>query len=143
VEKLVTIKKFVSETYHFKNKVVTFSIDNIVLSHLPNKYDRVFALVELDPQFIDSSRGIINKIIPLRKDELKIMYTRSRRRKAHQMTENSSKNNNENEISYIKLKEEDYNYFMERDKKLSALEAGGVDSWSGYDFAMSVYEDNK
>jgi hypothetical protein len=30
-----------------------------------------------------------------------------------------------------------FNYLIKRDLKLSALESGGVDNWSGYDDAMA------
>jgi hypothetical protein len=33
-------------------------------------------------------------------------------------------------------------YLQERDEILSALEAGGVDNWEGYDEALSVYAEN-
>lgn len=34
---------------------------------------------------------------------------------------------------------EEYEYLLERENMLSALEAAGVDNWVGYDYAISEF----
>ena len=36
---------------------------------------------------------------------------------------------------------EEYNQLLNRDQKLCALEAAGVDNWEGYDEAMNILEE--
>jgi hypothetical protein len=42
----------------------------------------------------------------------------------------------------IEIKERDYEVLLADQRKLWALEAGGVDNWEGYDFAMETLEDD-
>ncbi|MEM2159330.1 MAG: hypothetical protein QXN55_00035 [Candidatus Nitrosotenuis sp.] len=41
----------------------------------------------------------------------------------------------------ITIATDEYERLQEAEKKLSALEAAGVDNWEGYDYAMEILED--
>lgn len=43
----------------------------------------------------------------------------------------------------VTLLKSEYDYLMERDEKLTALEGGGVDNWNGYDFAMEALREDE
>ena len=43
-------------------------------------------------------------------------------------------------LAYVRGLEGELDRLRLRDKKLSCLEAGGVDNWDGYDFAMEEYD---
>ena len=40
------------------------------------------------------------------------------------------------ETETVTISKSEYDELLERDKKLTALENGGVDNWNGYDWAM-------
>lgn len=40
------------------------------------------------------------------------------------------------------ISEERYEYLIERDAWLEALEQAGVDNWEGYDEALEIYKEN-
>lgn len=42
----------------------------------------------------------------------------------------------EEHTEYVVIPKDRYEGLLEDERVLSALEAGGVDNWSGYDFAM-------
>jgi hypothetical protein len=42
-------------------------------------------------------------------------------------------------LEYVRELERERDRLRLRDRKLSCLEAGGVDNWDGYDFAMEEY----
>lgn len=44
---------------------------------------------------------------------------------------------------YVQLTREEYDHLCDREEKLSALEAGGVDNWEWYDESLSDYYANQ
>ena len=43
----------------------------------------------------------------------------------------------------MEISQERYENLCQKENKLIALEAAGVDNWEGYDFAMDLLEDMK
>jgi hypothetical protein len=41
----------------------------------------------------------------------------------------------------VTISTDEYESLKESDRKLSALEAAGVDNWEGYDYAMEILEE--
>jgi len=41
----------------------------------------------------------------------------------------------------VTITEEEYDALLDRDQKLCALEAAGVDNWEGYEEAMNILEE--
>lgn len=43
----------------------------------------------------------------------------------------------------VTISKKDYEELLDRDAFLSALEAGGVDNWEGFDNAVKIYEEGE
>lgn len=150
------IKILYQDVFSSKEKIEKETKDKVfdtLLKEVHSKYCNQFE--EYIEEQLTENPNRLEEIIKEVKDELSErlyegLYNSIRREVAGQVKESISQLCNLIGGNGIKVKgssrtisKEEYEELLERDRKLSALEAGGVDNWEWYDESLSQYYDEE